>query len=65
MLIAWHGRVRVVPLHLSTYKHTHPYTMCTLLSQLLLKRITNQQPYYSNKEFARHAAHMHRVISHK
>lgn len=34
-------------------------------NKLLLKRIVNQQPYYSNKEFAEHARHMHRVISHK
>jgi hypothetical protein len=34
-------------------------------NKVLLKRIVNQQPYYSNKEFAEHARHMHRVISHK
>lgn len=34
-------------------------------NQIILKRIANQKPYYSNKEFAEHAQNMHRVISHK
>ena len=34
-------------------------------NKVLLKRIVNQQPYYSKKEFAEHARHMHQVISHK
>jgi hypothetical protein len=34
-------------------------------NKLLLKRIVNQKPYYSNKEWDAHAQEMHRVISHK
>ena len=41
------------------------YSLFMLFGQVLLKRIVNQQPYYSNRDFTKHAAQMHKDITHK